>query len=94
MFALSHAGEVIRSVILLALLFGVMIWWGVHCLKRSDDPARLIFKWILTVPALVGVVFLGRYLDRVIGGGLDYGAAFMGGIGALVLGIYLAIIWR
>jgi len=78
-------------LIVLALVCWAMWIW----LKKSQDPARLIFKWILTVPALVGIVADGIYIRKAIeGGGMDIGAAFVGVIGAAIIGLYLAIIWR
>ena len=39
---------------MLALALGAIGWFMVRCLKRSDDPARLIFKWVLTA-RVIGV---------------------------------------
>src|SRR5208282_4701745 len=40
--------EIVRGTIILALALSAVGWYLVRCLKRSDDPARLIFKWVLT----------------------------------------------
>ena len=74
-----------------AAIIAWILWrWA----KNSDDPLHLICKWLLTVPAIVSLFFLGRYLDKSLAGGLDYGAAFISVIWAAITGLYLAILWR
>jgi tetratricopeptide (TPR) repeat protein len=64
-------------------------WVLVRCLKRSDDPARLIFKWILTVPVLYYLFFhvvpMATQPDI---------SAVAGVLLATVCGLVLTIIWR
>ena len=61
----------------------------VRCLKRSDDPARLIFKWILTVPVVLGLLFwVGPFATSSQAG------AFIGVPLAAACGIVLTAIWR
>ncbi|MCX6929585.1 MAG: hypothetical protein NT154_41175 [Verrucomicrobia bacterium] len=73
----------------LALAVGAIGWFLWHCLKRSDDPARLVFKWIVTVP-IVAFLFLwvGPFATSSQGG------AFIGVPLAAAVGILLAAIWR
>src|SRR5690349_4673613 len=77
-------------LIVLALVgWGLWVW-----LKRSDDPPRLIFKWVLSAIGLVGLVAVGIYIRNGIERGVDYGVAFFG-VGLLgALGIYFTLIWR
>ena len=64
-------------------------WFMFRCLKRTDDPARLIFKWILTVPVVVGLLFgVGPFATSSAAG------AFIGVPLAAACGIVLTIIWR
>jgi len=78
--ALQIAGLVVAA--------GVIGWVLFWCLKRSDDPARLVFKWVLTAPVLsVLVLWVGPKVGRgeihpVIG--VPVAAGF---------GLALAIIW-
>lgn len=74
-----------------AALFGWVLW---RWIKSSDDPTHLAFKWLLTLPAIASLFFLRRYLDKSLGGGLDYAAAFISVIWATITGLYLAILWR
>ena len=81
---------IVRGTVLLALALGAVGWLMVSCLKRSDDPARLIFKWILTA----GVIgFLLRVVGPIVAEG-GYVGAFAGIPLTAVCGLVLAIIWR
>lgn len=73
------------------LLVGLAVfgWLGYRLLRRSEDPARLVFKWALT--ALVVGYVLYVVVPTVRKGG--YAAAFGGIPMAAVGGIVLAIIW-
>ena len=81
---------IVRGTVLLALALSAVGWFMVRCLKRSDDPARLIFKWVLT-GGVVGclVWFVGPLVSRG-----DYAAAFIGVPMTAAAGIVLTIIWR
>jgi tetratricopeptide (TPR) repeat protein len=81
---------IVRGTCCLALALGVIGWFMVRCIKRSDDPARLIFKWVLT-GGLIGVVIW--MVGPMVAGG-DYAAAFVGVPMCAVVGLALTIIWR
>src|SRR5262245_50760172 len=73
----------LRSVLSLlgcAVILGWFLW---RCLKRSDDPARLISKWVLTFVVLV----LCAIATAAIGW-----SPMLPGIAA-VFGILLTLIW-
>ena len=81
--------EIVRGIVLLLIAFSFLGWFFVRCLKRSDDPARLIFKWILTVPVLLGMLFwVGPMATQSQGG------AFIGVPLLAACGLVLAAIWR
>ena len=86
---LSHTLKVVLDVMALVLALGAIGWFGYWCLKRSDDPARLVFKWILTALVLV-------YIVKVVGP-----SARGGGLGAIMFlpyagaaAVALILIWR
>jgi tetratricopeptide (TPR) repeat protein len=81
---------IVRGTCCLALALSVIGWLMVRSLKRSDDPARLIFKWVLTA-GLIGVVIW--VVGPMVAGG-DYAAAFVGVPMCAVVGLSLTIIWR
>lgn len=74
---------------LVALLWvGFAVWLFLRALQRSVDPAKLVFKWILTV--VVG----GASVGVCVGVGLqDYAGAFIVPITCAVGGILTALIW-
>jgi hypothetical protein len=73
-----------------AIILGGGGWLFILTLKRSADPAILIFKWIATLG--VGV-FAVLVVGPLLGSG-GYGAAFGGVPLAAVCGLALAIIWH
>ena len=77
------------------LLFIALIGWGMWVwLKKSDDPQRLIFKWVLSAIGLAALIAVGIYIRNGIEKGLDYGVAFFGVGYTGAIGIYFTIIWR
>jgi outer membrane protein assembly factor BamD (BamD/ComL family) len=82
--------HIIRGTVLLILVIGLGGWALFHVLKRSEDPARLVFKWILT--AVVIGLMMWKVAPLVGGGGYD--GAFIGIPLTAVCGLALAIIWR
>jgi tetratricopeptide (TPR) repeat protein len=81
--------HIVRGTVLLALALSAVGWFMVRCLKRSEDPARLIFKWILTAPVICGLIWwVGPLVAR------DDPSAVVGVLVAAVCGLVLTIIWR
>jgi len=74
------------------LLLGVAVlaWWLWRFLQKSDDPSRLLFRWVVTVAVIIGGYFI---IDRMIGsdGGLieKMSGVFLG----MFLGLVLAGLW-
>jgi tetratricopeptide (TPR) repeat protein len=81
---------IVRGTVFLALALGAVGWFMVRCLKRSDDPAQLIFKWILTAGVIGCVIWV---VGPLVGKG-DETAAFIGVPLCAVVGIAMTIIWR
>jgi tetratricopeptide (TPR) repeat protein len=87
---MNHIWETIRAVF--TILIPVVVFGGliVFTIIKSEDPARMTFKWVLTFIVLAIMVF--KVAPMVGQGG--YGAAFGGIPFAAACGIALAIIWR
>ncbi len=62
----------------------------IRSLRRSDDPARLIFKWLLSVGMILGFIWICRkYIAGAGAIGTFFGVA-LGGMTSLML----FIVWR
>jgi hypothetical protein len=81
--------EIAVNVFLLLIVSGFVGWVCFRSLKRSDGPAKLIFKWIFT--ALVIGVFFMVAVPAGQKGGYD---AIQAIIVTLIGGIAMAITWR
>lgn len=84
---MPRALSVAAGLLMLLGAFATFIWLIVRSVKRSDDPAKLIFKWVLTfglVAALFGIT-KGIGLDNL-------GALAIPSI-CVVFGVAMSIIW-
>ena len=81
--------EIAVNVFLLLIVSGFLGWVCYRSLRRSNGPARLIFKWIFT--ALVIGVFFIMAVPAGQKGGYD---AIQAIIVTLIGGIAMAITWR
>ncbi len=87
--------QVISGVILLMVVAATAGWYLVPQLRKNEDYPKWAAKWICTMLTILGIVALCGYLKgKIDAEAPDYGAAFFGGIGMLVLGLVMAIIWR
>jgi len=87
---MSHALHIGLNVFLSLFGLGFVIWVFWHSLKTSDDPARLVFKWLLT--AAVMWLELAVAVPAFARGGFDAIFVGLGLTGALAM--VINIIWR
>ena len=86
---MSRILEIAGNIFCAVIISGFCGWVLFRSLKRSDDPAKLIFKWLVTVP-IVWFVFK-RVVPEFAKGGLD---AIFGLISMLLCGAVMAATWR
>jgi len=93
--AMNQTYEIIRNTILLIMAASFVVWLFIRSLKRSEDPARNVFKWVLTAVFFVGFLLVQRSLWKMTGRGLvgDFGPAALIAGSAAVFGIVISIIW-
>jgi hypothetical protein len=86
---MSHTLLIVRNVFLSLFGLGFIVWLFWRTLKQSDEPVKLIFKWMLTAT----IIWAGwKYvLPMYAGGGLDAVLA-IGMTGVLALAFN--ILWR
>ena len=90
MFAATRSSwDILVSIVLLFAMIAGVAWVLWRTLRKSEDPPRLIFKWILTV-IIIG--YMVRYVMPDVAQGGE--AAIAGILITCVVGLVLAIIWR
>ena len=77
---MTRIGLIIQSVLAALIFVGLLGWWMYRSLRRSEEPVRLIVKWIITA-LMAPAIFLA-------GGAGPYGIIF-----ALVIAAVLVITW-
>jgi tetratricopeptide (TPR) repeat protein len=83
-------GKIAGGIICVGIIGAGLFWWY----RKSDDRPLLLFKWFASIPGIIGFIYVTRYLQEKVDGGLDYGAAFFGAALSAVVGLYFAIVWR
>ena len=54
----NHIGDIIRGVITLALITTAAGYVVVRSIRKADDPARMIFKWLVTAGVIVFMIWV------------------------------------
>ena len=88
-FTSSNNWDILTGIASVFVIVAVTVWILWRSLKRSEDPPRLIFKWVLT--AVVGGYLVFSVVPDVARGGEG---SIVGIMITLVVGLVLAIIWR
>ena len=71
--------QAIGTLVLVAAMGVAFVWWRLH---KSEEPARLLFKWILSAGLIFGFLWIARWLPLWMCPAL-----------AVPLGIALGIMW-
>jgi tetratricopeptide (TPR) repeat protein len=72
----------------LAAFAALTAWVFWKTVKKSEDPARMIFKWIASGVIFIILVIVGLSIHK-----MGYAGAFIGPIVAAIFGIVLGILW-
>lgn len=70
-----------------AAVLGIIAYYFIRALRNSEDPARLLVKWIVTGLIVAGLLWLAK------GGVNSMGGAFVVGLAVMAVGVILAFIW-
>jgi tetratricopeptide (TPR) repeat protein len=87
----SQTYEVIRGTVVLVLFTLAIVWFMWRWLKGTQDPALLIFRWVLTAAAFYGLWRGGSQAGRAFTQGSP--VALLAILYALLGGLFLAMIW-
>jgi tetratricopeptide (TPR) repeat protein len=93
---MSRILEIAGDVILSGFVLGFVGWVFWRALKNSDDPPKLLFKWVLSIALVTGEIFFFRRASGSSTGGGDLGSAgsaFLMAGSIAAVGIILSIIW-
>jgi tetratricopeptide (TPR) repeat protein len=52
----DHTGELVRRIVTLTLLIGAGGFVVVRSVIKADDPARMVFKWLVTLGVMVFLI--------------------------------------
>ena len=93
--AMGRILEIALNIFLVLFGLGLAGWVFIRVLKRSEDPAKIVFKIIWSAGVVIGLFYYIRSMTKHLGGGMtaDFGTALM--IAGLVVigGIILSITW-
>ena len=90
---MQHTGrsnwDILFSILLIFAMIAGVGWVLWRSFRKSEDPPKLIFKWILSV---IVIGYLVWYVMPDVARG---GAGAIGGVmQTCVIGLVMAIIWR
>jgi tetratricopeptide (TPR) repeat protein len=86
---MSENMELVTNLFWLAIILGFGLWLFIRSLKRSEDPPKLIFKWIFTA-IVAGFVFM----EVVPGFREGDSDALFALIMMLICGLAMVVTWR
>ena len=78
---MNLTGEAIRGMLVLAVLGALAIWLMVHTIRNAEEPSRMAFNWVLTLPLVTLIVLSLRLLGAF--------APFL----VAICGIVLSFLW-
>jgi tetratricopeptide (TPR) repeat protein len=89
LFQWSQTVEIIRGTLLLVAALAALGFFMARSLRRTEEPARLVVKWVVT--GLVAFFIAWKLLPLADNGGGD---AWIAVVLGLVCGLILAATWR
>jgi TolA-binding protein len=93
---MSHVLSIAVNAVLSAFGCGALVWLFIYSLRKSPEPGKIIFKWLLTVALVTGEVFFVRHISGSLheGGYLgNFGPAFFIAISVAAVGVTVGITW-
>jgi tetratricopeptide (TPR) repeat protein len=59
---MSQILQIVGYVILSVMGVAFLVWLFIRMLKRSADPAQMIFKWVFTIPFVIFSIWMARQM--------------------------------
>jgi len=85
----SHPWVIVRGIITAALITAGVGFVVVHSIKKADDPARMIFKWVVTLGVAVFMIWVAIPAVLVDGYAALHGLSLI-----LICAVVMIITWR
>ena len=85
---MNHIGSIIGEILPVLVLGGLVACFMFWTVKKAEDPARMIVKWVVTVLVVALLVSEVRAMKH------DPGAAMVGLAVTLISGLVMTIVWR
>jgi len=84
-----HTGDIVRAIITIAIIVGAVGFVVIRSVKKAEDPARMIFKWVITLGVAVFMIWVA--LPAV----LEESYAALHGLAlVLICAVVMIITWR
>jgi TolA-binding protein len=93
---MNHDLIIARNVFLSLFGLGFIGWLFWYALKKSDDPAKMVFKILWSVVLVVAEVFYIRSMSKHLEGGMsfgDFGTTFMMAGPIVACGFIMSVMW-
>ena len=94
--AMSQILQIVVNAVLSAIGLAFFVWLMVLAIKRSDDPAKIIFKAVFSAALIIGEFFFVRKMLGMGGGGGEaagYAIAMIAAGSLAACGIVLGVMW-
>jgi tetratricopeptide (TPR) repeat protein len=85
----SHPWVIVRGIITVALITAGVGFVVVHSVKKAEDPARMIFKWVVTLGVAAFMIWVAIPALLVDGYGALHGLSL-----TLICALVMIITWR
>lgn len=85
---MEKLGQFLLGLAALLAGTGLTVWFIWRTIQKSEDPGRILFKWIATAVILGLLIVAGSMMA-----GQGWAGAFIGPITAAAFGVVLGIIW-
>ena len=79
--------SIATGLLMIAVVIGTFIWLIIRSIKRSEDPAKLLFKYVLSL------VFIALFIGFVRKIGFDSEVAVIIPFGCVAFGVAMAVVW-
>ena len=93
---MSRILEIATDIFWLAITIGGGGWLFIRSVRASEDPPKIVFKWLISIALVTGEVFLARHLIKSIQPGSElsnFVPTFILVISVAACGVTLAVIW-